>query len=537
MVGQAVYTWSSRAGAGVSGDDFVALSPCLTGKLPWLKNLPAPIIQFAAGRVLTPEERREYKPLGRHTDGSEAVLFRKVDAGKDIHERPGRYIVHLIVGQREYLPLSSLYTIYQRNWLSAVDVPLNHHIELHDLPVSDPSHYEIVGLTRVGEEKVLQSVRQLVAAGTTDVTGFSDDEMLSIMACLPAWVDTNAVLASTWGEFGPKATLTVPDGAPPVKGPDYRAQVHIQEIQAIRAQYSNLLKVGGTSRSANETNKPTRGSRRRKSRDIRTTHKEEAVATIPPTRALADAASETPAIDELRAAVEKWQLRGTRKLSVREKQIIENAPADTLSIVSQSGGRLPDRLSRGQLDALAIRVLRECGDTMHWPMVVRSIPESIEIAQRYVNSVPEPSVLLAGFSINLSEARRFEIVLNESLPKDAIANILKTTRESKELTDGLCESLRVSCYQHNRLLGALLLGDESDQDWLFDEILPRALDLADLVPIAAGQAEHLVRWLGIANQGYARGLTEILQWYAIHYSRHQRRIWESDLPRTTWRRH
>jgi hypothetical protein len=72
----------------------------MVGKLPWLKNLPENIIQFAAGKLLTSDQRSAYKPVGRHVDGSEAVLFRKVDAGKDAHDRPGRYIVHLIVGQR-----------------------------------------------------------------------------------------------------------------------------------------------------------------------------------------------------------------------------------------------------------------------------------------------------------------------------------------------------------------------------------------------------------------------------------------------------
>ena len=415
VVGQAVYTWSSETldPRERKGYGFVAASPTLVKRLPWLRHITSAATQFAGSEIISSAQRQSYQPLGRLVDGSEALLFRKIDAGVDLHKRSGRYLVHFIVGPRERLTISALFSMQDARWLSAEAVPVDQKIELLDIPILG------LGLARVipnidadVESKAIEGARQLVSTGSLDIANYKTVEVLAMMFCLPTWMDANAILTPEWTDSGSTAILTVSEDAPRIKSPDHRVPFESAALKAVQAELSATTRVGPMGHANQPVVTPKRRSRGAKGLSRRPDRRDRGRAA----RRGSKDSTHSPisvgrrgAQQPLHTVVDRWVSHGSHRLSIAEKEMIERSPVHALEAVASSRKGLPFYVTRPRDDELAVAVLRACGDVQYWSLVLEALPTPEKVVSSLTEAAPVPSVLLAAFYLNTVGDREIDV--------------------------------------------------------------------------------------------------------------------------------
>lgn len=220
MVEQAIYTWSKVTLSGRKGQGFGAVSPGLMDSVTWLESQDLhrfqPLDRFLTSESAAYPGWREQVTLGCFAVGDLSFLYRKIPhAGRD-GARRNRFVVHLLIGRREDLNLSTV-AHDDPHWLTADQCPLNMLPGLSALALDE---FRPVGPhdCSTDDDPARALLRELVDGGGTMRREFAppapSQRLVSrVLTAVPAALWPSVELDWAVGAKGPVVSMRVIDGA------------------------------------------------------------------------------------------------------------------------------------------------------------------------------------------------------------------------------------------------------------------------------------------------------------------------------------
>ena len=486
MVGQALFTWASHLPGGDQGYGFVALSPSLRANQRWLEAASRSITNFVGGNQvgITNEERQSYLPLGRHVQSGKSLAYRKADAGRDGHGRPGRYLVHLLVATAPDLTLSDVLGLSPSVWIHAKDALIDRKVDLRDRSLADlrSDRFGWDNLGPVDVSRITNAITTLAKTGVLEVTDWNGIDLLNLLGSAPAWVDVNARLVPEWTSRGPAMHIVLGDEVyGRQEAEDHRIVPTDDELRSVRSMVSNcaaradLLAV--MDRRFDFVGFGSAGERDGSSR--------------------------------LERVVERWAENGSSGLSVDDRSLLECDAVESLTALDRLSKRLP--FSR-KPDEIALTILADGQNRVDPGSLMRILPHDDNAAASYVSSRPSTAMLQAAMTLNGNPYRRIDIRLEVGAVSAELIHIVEMSKSDPELLYGLIQSMEISSLGAGSLVRGLLLCKGVDYEYLYLKVLPAASGgrtdrLLSLVCINPGS---FVSWIGVPEP-YAGALIEVLK--------------------------
>jgi hypothetical protein len=518
QVGQAVFTWR-KLRTGQAGYDFAALSPALRGQSEWLEASAGPLTGFVGNSRPTSEQRRSYKPIGRHVSGERAIAYRKEDAGNDGYDRVGNYIVHFLVAPVELLSLSDILRLPEKLWVSASDGRLNPNLELKDIPVADirrdlgpPLGIEVqVDHT----SHILNALYELVQHGSISVTGWLQTDILALLATMPAWVDYAIRLVPTWSDDGPQQRLELVDTNADAfaDAEDHRCAIADPKLETHRQLLLNAADIA----------------------QIRlllwpeVTEPHDLQKRLEETPAASGTVLEEDAPEELEVFLRKWVTGSVQELKASEKLSILERPVEALQTLVSINQQIP---SARKPESFTLSFLEHCGD-VDSRLIARVLPVEDDAVAMYVALCHSNAVLEAALLLNSDRTRTIDLTFQTNVPAATVQHIIQRSQVDEDIYRGLIRSLEISSLGAGSFARRVLLANGIDLEYVYSALIPAASVGRDdaLLSLACINPDAFVRWLRVPAP-YERALVNALR------QETRQKAWERiSRYAARWRRH
>ena len=520
QVGQAVFTWR-KLRPGQAGYGFAALSPALRAQSEWLEASAEPLTGFVGNWRPTSDQRRSYKPIGRHVSGEWVIAYRKEDAGSDGYDRGGNYIVHFLVAPVTLLSLSDILRLPEKLWVSASLGRLNPDLKLKDVPAADIK--QDIGLPPEVEveadhtSRIVDALYKLVHEGSISVTGWPKSDILALLATMPAWADYATKLVPTWSNDGPRQSLEMANISPAVFADveDHRCTVTNPELEVRRQR---LLNAGDVAEIALllRPNVPETLD-----------HQEQLKEVVFP--AATEAALEQDATKELEVHIRKWVRGDVQELKPTEKISILERPIEALQILAAINQQIP---SERRPEPFALSFLERC-DEADPRLIAHVLPVEDDAVAMYVALCHSNAVLEAALLLNSDRARTIDITFRTTVPAATVQHILRRSRVEQDIYRGLIRSLEISSLGAGSFARRLLLANGIDSQYVYSVLIPAASVGRDdaLLSLACVNPDAFVSWLHVPPP-YDRAFVNALR------QETRQKAWERiSRYATRWRKH
>ncbi len=467
-IAQAIYTWAPKLVDRREGFGFLAVSPSLRGRMPWLEETTKKLTGFVGKAAAATTETASYVAIGRSVVDNQTVAYRKVDAGRDSHGREGRYLIHFLSAGAADLPLSAVLRIGSQTWLHAQNVPLGIVPELQDLTpravISPAQSFEV---SDADADRVRRGTEILIRQGFLEAGDWSTEHFRMMIACLPRWCDSAMVLTPKWTRYGASVRLSLGEAGAslPVTDPDVVLHWDLEDLRQMLS----------TARTFSELQQ----------------------LVLSPTRPVVRSDDLPGTGDALSDALHIWLARGSRALSLKQDRLLRADPRRTVQTMHDIGRRLP---ATRRVDDLAIYLLREC-EGVEDHVLEGVMPVSDEAIDQYLASVVTLQILRVVLNMNGTRHHHIEIPVARRFPHTLISDLVNATRLSDELFRGLCRTLRLSLEKSGDFAGAVMCARGVDYSFLFARVIPVSAGGRPevLMRFARLNPAEFVRWLAIGS--------------------------------------
>lgn len=491
LIGQALYTSSQQLPSGGQGEGFVAASPSLATELPWLDASSRPLIGFVGNTYkVTTAQRAEYRPIGRHLHANRVLIYVKANVGTDFLARDGNYMIHFLVASATALSLTDALRIAEATWIrDPAKVPYGRR-KLGDLPDLDLMTFR-AGLVSCpalvnAEVAAVQAAVVKLADEGLEISNWTIEQVLTILAVCPTWVDYAAALKSEWSASGPVVHLQLmsPDLADAILE-DHRCELS-GELRDLRQQLASA-------RDGAELRAILAGR----------------MARLPDSGK--DAEAVAPA--SLRECLQKWVARTPKLTPAERNRVQESDVSDVLKTLIELGSRLPVWRNR---DDLMASILRKC-DTLDPQLLSTVLPLDDDSISRYVTVYPSDAILQAVVFLNRETSRRIELVFPTGVAAVMLVHLVECCRADPEFHAGLVRSVRISGTRSGSFVHRLLRCPGIDLPYLYSLILPQAAAERNelLWALAAINADAFAAWAQFP-ESYAGALLGALRHAEAH---------------------
>lgn len=496
QVSQAIFTWR-KLRTGQAGYGFAALSPALRGQFEWLEASAEPLTGFVGNWRPTSEQRRSYRPIGRHMSGERVLAYRKEDAGNDGYDRGGNYVVHFLVAPIARLSLSDILRLPENLWTNSSVARLNPALELKDIPL--PDIQSILGPPPRVEvdhaDYILDAVYALVQKGMVSVTDWPTASILALLATMPPWVDYSTQLVPTWSEAGPQQSLELVSIRPDVftDVEDHRCTITDPELLNYRQRLVNAADIVAIRRVFRPEVPQAPGHPAQNE-------------VIP--RAATEGTAERPATTELEVSLRKWVTGSVQELKAAEKLSILEKPAEALQILGHLKQQIP---SARRPDSFALSLLERCGE-IDPRLIARVLPIEDDTVAMYVAHCHSNAVLEATLLLNSDRSRAVDITFQTSVPAATVQHIIERSRLDDDVYRGLIRSLQISSLGAGSFARRVLLAKGIDLEYAYSVLIPAASVGRDdaLLSLACVNPDAFVSWLRVPEP-YERALVNVLR--------------------------
>jgi hypothetical protein len=444
IIGQALYSRTSTAYDGAQTYGFVAASPSLLHRMPWLDTEARGITTFAGGgRQMGEAERASYAPVGRHAGERSVFGYRKTAVADDA-QPPDRYIVHVLVMDAPSLTLSEVLRIGSGVWLDGSRCPLGATPQLADLPIGTVAGPPRQLRCGPHETPHIRKVVEGLAHGRSmDVTGFTGEQLRAVMACLPAWCDIAADLAPKWIQSGPNVMLSLSPFVTVRHAPwDRRDYVEDAALLALRVRLDAARDPDELAHAMAPGRLPPRTDTGATVVQLN--------AGIAAARAGSVVAGRDPLLDDpAPAAIRTWLDRGSRALTTMQRELLTTDPQRTLQLLRSRGLRLP---SGRRPDQVAVDIL-VASPGASADLVASVLPAHDPGVVAYLTCATTPAMRKACLLLNASHGRRIEIPVTRAIPDATFEDLVESGKSSTDRADSLVRRLIVSMRRMSALFG------------------------------------------------------------------------------------
>lgn len=494
QISQAIYTWALKLISGQQGFGFAAVSPALSSRLDWLEASTKALTGFVGNLDTAADVRRSYAPTGRHVAGDQTLAYRKQDAGRDGHGRSGNYVVQFLVAPASLFGLTDVLRIPNAAWIEPAQVqPKGQPPYLKDLLLADfRASLTDCKLDAVDVRSMRLLLEELAEAGSANISGWTDQELLTLLSVMPAWFDYSVTLVPRWTQAGAERHLQVMPGvqwAGLVE--DHRLEPPTSELQDTRRMLLSTIDIreilAQLSVSASD---PSRASTPHvPARHI--SHRR--TDSHSPTATASGAEEREP--DAVADSVRKWVTGASRELTSAERQVLQRDPHETLRALHRTKLQIPPTRKP---DPLALSLLERCDD-VDAEFLTQILPVDDEAVASYVAFCNHTALLEAAVLLNSDRSRAIDISFQTSVGAETLHGLVQLAKADSRLFDGLVRSLRISSQRSGSFARRLLLAKGVDYGYLYTTLIPAASEGRDeaLLCLAFINPEEFVHWLDV----------------------------------------
>jgi hypothetical protein len=334
----------------------------------------------------------------------------------------------------------------------------------------------------VDAERIAKAIMDLARNGAIDVTGWFTNDILSLLASVPAWVDLSATLIPEWTAKGPSRHIALANKADPLQPVRDRRIIPVNdELLFIKRKLENCRNRAELIAAMDQSQRSSLG---------------------PPV-------AFTKPNTDLEHVIERWADEGSARLSPADRSVLLHDEVESVTMLSQLSRKLP---SARRPDEVALVLLSGAEDHVDSQLIVSILPDEDSAVMGYVISRPSISILEAAMTLNRNLKRSIDIRIKGGSACAALIEVVERSKVDTGLLYGLTRSVEISSLGAGSLVRSLFTCPGIDYSHLYMNVLPAAsggrtdslLGLVSINPAA------FVAWLG-APDPYADALVEALR--------------------------